>query len=44
MLGRALIAVFCWLSGLLSIFTGFILDSVNYTVKKMEARLSKSSE
>ncbi len=44
MLGRALAAVFCWLSGMLSIFTGLILDAVNYTVKKMEARLSKASE
>jgi len=44
LLGRALIAVFCWLSGLLCIFVGFILDAVNYTVKKMEARLSKASE
>lgn len=43
LLGRALIAVFCWLGGLLSIFTGFILDAVNYTVKKMESRLSRQS-
>lgn len=43
LLGRALIAIFCWLAGILSIFTGFILDAVNYTVKKMEARLSKQS-
>jgi len=43
MLGRALVAIFCWLAGILSIFTGFILDAVNYTVKKMEARLSKQS-
>ena len=43
LLGRALAAIFCWFSGILSIFTGFILDAVKYTVKKMEARLSAQS-
>lgn len=41
--GRALIAIFCWLAGLLSIFTGFVLDTVNYSIKKIEARLAKQS-
>jgi glycosyltransferase involved in cell wall biosynthesis len=39
-LGRALIALFCWIAGLLSIFTGIILEAFNYSVKKIEARLS----
>ncbi len=43
LLGRALIAVFCWTSGILSIFTGIILNAFNYTVKKIEARLARSS-
>jgi glycosyltransferase involved in cell wall biosynthesis len=38
LLGRALVALFCWLAGLFSIFTGIILDAFNYTVKKIEAR------
>lgn len=41
LLGRALVAVFCWLSGLLSIFTGIILEGFNYSVKKIEARLGQ---
>lgn len=40
--GRALIAVFCWLAGLLSIFTGIIVNAFNYSVKKIEARLAQS--
>jgi dolichol-phosphate mannosyltransferase len=44
LLGRALIAVFFWLSGLLSIFAGVILNAFNYTVKKIEARLAQSSQ
>jgi glycosyltransferase involved in cell wall biosynthesis len=43
MLGRALVSIFCWFTGILSIFTGFILDSVNYTVKRMETRLTAES-
>jgi glycosyltransferase involved in cell wall biosynthesis len=42
LIGRALIAIFCWFAGLLSIFTGIILNGFNYSVKKMEARLTKS--
>ncbi len=42
LLGRALVAVFCWLAGLLSIFTGVILNAFNYSVKKIEARLAQS--
>ena len=41
--GRAFVAVFCWLAGLLSIFTGVILDTVNYTVRKIEGRLANHS-
>lgn len=39
--GRALAAVFCWLAGLLCIFTGIILNAFNYSTKKIEARLSQ---
>jgi glycosyltransferase involved in cell wall biosynthesis len=42
LLGRALIAIFCWFAGLLSIFTGIILNGFSYSVKKIEARLSQS--
>jgi glycosyltransferase involved in cell wall biosynthesis len=38
--GRALVALFCWFSGILSIFTGIMLNAVNYSVKKLEARLT----
>lgn len=41
LLGRALIALFCWFAGLLSIFTGIILEGFNYSVKKVEARLAE---
>jgi glycosyltransferase involved in cell wall biosynthesis len=41
LLGRSLIALFCWFSGLLSIFTGIILEGFNYSVKKIEARLAQ---
>jgi glycosyltransferase involved in cell wall biosynthesis len=44
LVGRALIAVFCWLAGLLSMFTGIILNAFNYSVKKIEARLAQSSQ
>ena len=40
LLGRALVAMFCWLAGLLCIFTGIILNAFNYSVKKIESRLS----
>jgi len=40
LIGRALAATFCWLAGLLCIFTGIILNAFNYSVKKIEARLS----
>ena len=43
LIGRALVAVFCWLAGLLCIFTGIILNAFNYSVKKIEARLAQSS-
>jgi hypothetical protein len=41
-IGRALIALFCWLAGLLSIFTGIILNAFNYSVRKIEARLGSN--
>jgi dolichol-phosphate mannosyltransferase len=44
LLGRALIALFCWFSGLLCLFTGIILNAFNYLVKKIEARLAQSSQ
>jgi len=37
--GRALLAVFCWLAGLLSIMTGIVLDTISYSMKKIETRL-----
>lgn len=43
LIGRALIAVFCWFAGLLSIFTGIILNAFNYSVKKIEARTAGRS-
>lgn len=43
LVGRALIALFCWFAGLLSIFTGIILEGFNYSVKKIEARLTSRS-
>jgi len=42
-MGRALIALFCWLSGMLSIFTGIIMDALNYSVKRIEAHAKQSS-
>jgi glycosyltransferase involved in cell wall biosynthesis len=42
LLGRAMIALFCWFAGLLSMFTGIILNGFNYSVKKIEARIAKS--
>lgn len=42
LIGRALIASFCWLAGLFAIFTGIILDAFTYTVKKIEARNTTS--
>ena len=39
LLGRALIASFCWLAGIFSIFTGIILNAFNYSVKKIESRI-----
>lgn len=41
LMGRALMAVFCWLAGLTSIFTGIILNAVTYSVRKIEGRLAK---
>ena len=41
LIGRAMIAVLCWFSGLLSIFAGIILEGFNYSVKKIEARLGQ---
>lgn len=37
--GRAILAVFLWLAGLLSIMTGIILDTITYSMKKIESRL-----
>jgi glycosyltransferase involved in cell wall biosynthesis len=42
LLGRAMIGLFCWFAGLLSMFTGIILNGFNYSVKKIEARINKS--
>jgi glycosyltransferase involved in cell wall biosynthesis len=43
LLGRAVLALFCWISGILSIFTGIILEGFNYSLKKVEARLSQQT-
>lgn len=42
LIGRVLIAMFCWLAGILCIFTGIILNAFNYSIRKIEARLSRS--
>lgn len=44
LVGRALLAAFCSLAGLLSLFTGVILNAFNYSVKKIEARLEASRQ
>jgi glycosyltransferase involved in cell wall biosynthesis len=44
LIGRTLIAMFCWLAGLLSIFTGIILEAFNYSVKKIEARITSGRQ
>jgi len=41
MLGRALLAILLWLSGLLSIFTGIVLDSINYSLRKIETHTAR---
>jgi len=38
LIGRALFAALCWISGLLSIFAGFILNAINYSLRRMEER------
>ena len=38
--GRALIALLCWLAGLLCIFSGVILDTVNYSIRRLEYRMT----
>ena len=43
LIGRILVALFCWFAGLLSVFTGIILEGFNYSVKKIEARLTNRS-
>jgi len=40
LVGRALAAIFFWLAGLFSIFTGVILDTVNYSIRRIERRAS----
>jgi glycosyltransferase involved in cell wall biosynthesis len=42
LVGRVLAATFCWMAGLLCIFTGIILNAFNYSIKKIEARLNRS--
>ncbi len=39
LLGRALLAVFCWLAGLLLIMTAVILDALSYSIRKVESRI-----
>ncbi len=39
LLGRALLAIFFWLAGLLSIMTGIVLDTLSYSMRKIETRL-----
>ena len=40
LVGRALVGIFFWLAGLFSIFTGVILDTVNYSIRRIERRAS----
>lgn len=44
LIGRTLLATFCSLAGVLSIFTGVILNAFSYSVKKIEARLDASRQ
>jgi dolichol-phosphate hexosyltransferase len=44
LIGRALLATFCSLAGILSIFTGVILNAFSYSVKKIEARIEASRQ
>jgi hypothetical protein len=37
-LGRALIAMFCWIVGSLSIFTGIILNMINISFQRIRGR------
>lgn len=39
--GRALVGIFFWLAGLFSIFTGIVLDTVNYSIRRIERRAAK---
>jgi len=43
LVGRALIAMFLWLTGVLCIFTGIILDTVKYSLRKIEGYAGKRS-
>jgi glycosyltransferase involved in cell wall biosynthesis len=39
--GHALLGMFFWLAGLVSIFTGIVLDTVNYSIRRIERRAAK---
>jgi len=41
LVGRALLAALCWISGILSVFTGFILNAINYSLRRMEERIRR---
>jgi glycosyltransferase involved in cell wall biosynthesis len=40
--GHAMLGILFWLAGLVSIFTGIILDTVNYSIRRIEKRASKT--
>jgi hypothetical protein len=42
-MGRALVALFCWIVGTLSIFTGIILNTINISFERIGARAKGSS-
>ena len=39
--GHALLGMFFWIAGLISIFAGIILDTVNYSIRRIEKRAAR---
>jgi glycosyltransferase involved in cell wall biosynthesis len=37
-MGRALVALFCWIVGTISIFTGLMLNAINISIERISAR------
>lgn len=43
MMGRALIALFCWIVGTLSVFTGILLNAINMSFERITGRAKQLS-